>query len=90
MGVNALTFLLGVLAGGVLLANAVLGEGWIAKVIGGDGDNSSRGSGPPASSIPATRRPMRDLPPGYNPPSAEEMLRMIPQEDLRRMQESSR
>ena len=35
MGVNSITVLLGVLAAGVLLANGLLGEGWLADVIDG-------------------------------------------------------
>ena len=86
MGVNGLTILLGVLAGGVLLANGLLGEGWLADAIDGGrtSDRAVRGD-PPAGTLPSARRPIRDLPPDYSPPSAGEMLKLIPKEDLDRM-----
>ena len=81
MGVNAITYVLGFLVLVSSLANAVLGDGWLGDAVRDRGDTAAASS---SSSSSSSRVASFALPPGYAPPPTSELIKTIPDSDLKR------
>jgi len=86
LGVNAITLLLAFACATTLLANQILGEGWLGKALqGAPSDNSRTTSLGGASSVLSRKIDAAQLPPGYDPAKVPQVPEAVLQDALRRI-----